>query len=65
MILLRGIMWTWHFLTLGWSRHPSWRIIYPTGRSVPLRRDDALYRCKQFGGIRVVYCRDWKGNLLP
>lgn len=44
---------------------PSWRVIYADGAvSYPLRRDDAMTRAKLFGGVRVEYCRDSKGNLL-
>lgn len=56
--------------TLGLGRysdtaHPSWRVIYVCGRSVPLRYNDARTRCRLYGGLRLEYARDKKGDLLP
>lgn len=48
-----------------WSRVPSWRVVYADGASVPLTRGDAMARLKVFNGLRVEYCRDYKGDLLP
>lgn len=61
-----------NFVRYSHSQHPSWRIIYfdekktdvVTGRSVPLRYQDAMTRAKLFGPGKIEYCRNWKGDLI-
>ena len=43
----------------------SWRVVYPDGSSYPLYREDAEVRCRLYGGLRVEYCRDAAGEIIP
>jgi hypothetical protein len=54
----------WNRFLSWWYDWPSWRVIYDDGkRSWHLRYDDAMTRAELFGGVRLEYARDNRGNL--
>jgi hypothetical protein len=61
---MKMLKYLWNRWLAHFNQWPSWVIVYPDGHSRALRYDDAVTRCKMFGGIRVVYGRDHNGDLI-